>query len=255
MTRLHTEFCRLYHPDPAAAADAAPPQGMDAQGRVRALVLEVAAPADWEALKTVWAGVQTDLGWPAPAIAASGTDGLQLWFSLAEPLAAEAAHRLLDDLRQHYLPHLPARRLRLWPGADAEASLPHVPAQIDATGNWSAFVAPDLAPLFADTPWLDVVPGDDGQANLLCGLGSMSAAVLASAGPLLRPAPPAGNAPRQPPSPSLPPPEAGHTAGYHHLAAGPSEPARFLQSVMNDPAVPLALRIEAAKALLRLHQN
>jgi hypothetical protein len=28
------------------------------------------------------------------------------------------------------------------------------------------------------------------------------------------------------------------------------DPKRFLQEVMNDPTVPLALRIEAAKALL-----
>ena len=73
MTRLQTELERLYLAAPASLADA--------QGRVRALVLEAVLPASWDRLSAVWQGVQAELELPAPAIAVSGTDGVQLWFA------------------------------------------------------------------------------------------------------------------------------------------------------------------------------
>ena len=157
MNRLQTEWQRLYTSDTA--------------GTVRALVLELARPADWQALALMWHGVQTDLALPPPAIAVNGVDGLQLWFSLAEPVPAARAQVFLQGLRQRFLADVDARRVRLWPAADATAQplqghAAPVPALQDS-GNWSAFVAPDLVPVFGDTPWLDIPPNEEGQANLL----------------------------------------------------------------------------------------
>ena len=39
--------------------------GPGENGQVRALVLALARPADWEVLGRVWKGVQDELGWPA----------------------------------------------------------------------------------------------------------------------------------------------------------------------------------------------
>ena len=97
--RLQSERDRLYR-----AED---------DGRVRALVLALARPADWAALGRVWQGVQTDLGWPAPGIAVSGTDACQLWFSLAEPVPPAEAHALLEHLRTRYLADIPPHRVEL----------------------------------------------------------------------------------------------------------------------------------------------
>lgn len=213
MSRLATEFERLYGPFPA-----------DAQGRVRALVFEVAAPADWSVLAPVAQAVQEDLDLPAPAIAVSGTDGLQLWFSCAEAVTVDEAQAFLEALRVRYLSAVKATRVR------TPTARP-VPRE-QADGNWSAFIAPGLAPVFADTPWLDIPPSDEGQADLLAGLRSASAAQFAAAMARLVAVEP-DTLPSHPP------------AGAVH-----SEPATFLLQVMNDPTVPLALRIEAAKALM-----
>ena len=89
MNRLMSEWNRLYLlPGEALAAegidlDAAQAGLVDPRGRVRALVLELARPAAWEPLATVWRGVQADLELPAPAIAVSGVDGYQLWSAVA----------------------------------------------------------------------------------------------------------------------------------------------------------------------------
>ncbi|PXW97562.1 hypothetical protein C7444_104164 [Sphaerotilus hippei] len=252
MTRLQTEFRRLYLPRATAAAVTDPDQDglIDGQGEVRALVLELARPADWELLSRVWKGVQTDLDLPAPAIAVSGTDGLQLWFSLSEPPGLAPALAFLDALRCRYLPEVAAPRVRLLPEVDA-AGMPvrharPVPALDERTGNWSAFVAPDLAPLFAETPWLDLPPGDDGQASLLGRLASIDPPAFAAA--LARLQPSAPPAPAVHPIPAPVDPDPAPTS--RPPGAAPSEPERFLLAVMNDETVPLALRIEAARALL-----
>jgi hypothetical protein len=229
MNRLHSELQRLYllpTTDAAGSAQAA---------AVRALVLELARPAEWGELSKVWRGVQADLALPPPAIAVSGTDGLQLWFSLAEPVSASEGADFLARVRARYLAHIAPERLRVWPSAaDPLRSPAPVPALHEATGNWSAFVAPDLAPVFADTPWLDIPPGEDGQADVLARLESIKPAALAAAMQRLQPLAPQ-EAPRAMPG----------TADAPDL-----DPARFLQQVLNDASVPLGLRIEAAKALL-----
>ena len=260
MNRLQAEFQRLYLPDPdpdrGYGPGAAPSGLVDAQGRVRALVLELARPADWDTLAKAWQGVQLDLGLPAPAIAVSGVDGIQLWFSLAEAVSATQAQAFLQTLRLRYLPDVAPHRVVLMPAPDASSptgAVLHVrpvPAQQAPTGHWSVFVAPDLAPVFADTPWLDSAPNDDGQANLLRGLRSITPAEWAAAGAQSlsvagRPVAGLPDADTHTASAVANPPVPVQPTG----AVG-TDPRQFLLSVMNDPSVSLALRIEAAKALL-----
>ena len=221
MNALQTERHRLYFaPD----------------GLVRALVLELARPADWDLLSSLWRGVQTDLAFPAPGIAVSGVDGYQLWFSLAEPVPALEGAVFLEALRRHYLGPVAASRISLAPSLaapDAQPAMPVPGQQQGASGHWSAFVAPDLAPIFADEPWLDQLPSPDAQASVLARLQSIKPAAFAAALLRLRPA-------AEPALPSQAP-----------VAAGPQlAPKAFLLAVMNDPALDMNLRIEAAKALL-----
>ena len=239
MNRLQSEWYRLYQPD-APGKDAGEPGLIDAGGQVRAMVLEVAGPADWEAVARVWQGVQVDLDLTAPAIAVSGIDGHQLWFSLLEPVPVAQAHAFLDAVRMRYLGDIAPERVRLLPAI--EAAVPRhagtVPALQAQSGCWSAFVAPDLAPMFADTPWLDIEPSQDGQADLLSGLQCIKSAdfrkALERLGPVTTPATT----------------DAGPVATGSASKYACSDPRRFLLDVMNDDAVALELRVEAAKALL-----
>lgn len=237
MNRLQSELQRLYLLPASGPAEAAESRLTGVHGEMRAMVLELARPADWEALGQVWRGVQADLQLPAPAIAVSGTDGLQLWFSLQEAVSPSRAAAFLAQLQSRYLPGIAPARLRAMPSATQppwQAAL--VPAQQAATENWSAFVAPDLAPVFADTPWLDIPPGIEGQADLLARLKPIKPAALDEAMQRL-----------QPVDAALP--EA--TRPSAHLGEKPDlDPRHFLQQVLNDETVALALRIEAAKALL-----
>lgn len=216
MTRLQSEIARLYGTPPGEGDTA-----------VRAVVLELARPADWPRLAQLWQGVQADLGWPAPAIAVNGVDGYQLWFSLAQPLPPAEAHSLLGRLCQRYLGDIAPERLRLIAGHP-----PPTPRQV-AADAWSAFVTSDLAAVFADTPWLDLPPGEDAQAELLGRLSPIPAQDLRAlrAEPVVHAATVAATAPAP--------------------RASDDEARQFLLSVMRDPAVALALRINAAKALLR----
>jgi hypothetical protein len=234
MQRLINDIERLYL---VASTDM---RLVDPDGAVRAMVLEVVQPTNWDALSEVWHGVQMELELPAPAIAVSGRDGLQLWFSLETAIPARRAHAFLEALRTRFLAHVPAARVRLWPSlAEPAQHAALVPAFQADSGNWSAFVAPDLAAIFSDAPWLDVEPGEDGQAALLRSLQSIKPAAFDAA-------------------------EAGMRASAAALAQAAvaardtgaaatdctDDPRRFLLRVMNDETVALALRIEAAKALL-----
>lgn len=217
MNRLQSELQRLYR-SPAGS------------GLTRAMMLELARPADWEQLARIWRGVQGELALPAPAIAVSGGEGFQLWFSLAEPTPAARALALLEGLCRRYLPEVASTRLLL--ATDAEAALPPRRRQPD---QWAAFVAPDLAPVFADTPWLDIPPSDEGQADLLSALAGIAPAAFEAALARLAPSPAAV------PCAPAPLPQQGAAA---------LEPRQFLLQVMRDESAPLALRVEAATALL-----
>jgi hypothetical protein len=243
MNRLQQELQRLYVPPPGARQDPRPDAQslVDAQGRVRALVLELARPADWAALSAVWGGVQADLALPAPAIAINGSDGCQLWFSLQQPVPVPQAGAFLDALRRSYLGDIAPARVATLPALDiTSASAPlharPVPALQADSGVWSAFVAPDLVPMFVDEPWLDVSPNPDGQAQLLAPLKSIQPAEFELALQRLRPA--------------AVPAAAGPASNDPAQATGSLDPRRFLLDVMNNDSLDLALRIEAAKALL-----
>ncbi|MBT9489800.1 MAG: hypothetical protein IV093_20015 [Rubrivivax sp.] len=218
MNRLPDELQRLYpRSDPSAEPSA--------------LVLGVSGPSAWQSLVAVWKGVQSDLGLPAPAITVNGRNGLQLWFSLQQPVGSGPGQAFLDGLCRRYLADLPASRI-------STVAAP-VPALQPDTGVWSAFIAPDLAPVFEDTPWLDSQPGDDGQAGLLARLQRMPLAAFEAALAALVGAS------------AAPGPVASEAAPARPKGDPPADAARqFLLGVMNDGNAPLALRIEAAKALL-----
>ena len=243
MNRLQRELQRLYRPHVDAGQD----PGLDTrrigdvQGRVRAMVLELARPADWAALSAVWGGVQADLALPAPAIAVNGSDGCQLWFSLVEPVPAPQAAEFLDALRRRYLGDCDPGRVSMLPAPDTASARPlrhagPVPALQADSGLWSAFVASDLVPMFVDEPWLDMPPNPDGQAQLLAPLKSILPAAFEGAlqrlGPTAVPATPV------------------QAANASTPAAASHDPKRFLLDVMNNDSLEWALRIEAAKALL-----
>ncbi len=229
------------------------------------MVLELAKPAEWEQLSKVWRGVQSDLELPAPGIAVSGVDGFQLWFSLEQPIAADHARSFVQSLCSRYLPDIAPNRLRLTPVAATGTMLPAqvaptVPALQPRTGYWSAFVTADLAPIFADTPWVESAPSDDGQAGVLSHLASISAPAFDTACERLGLAQVRVEA-----SEALPlrsestalvdaavtsPEQPGTVQEQLSRSARELSPRQFLLQVMNDDQVALGLRIEAAKALL-----
>ena len=243
MSRLQQELQRLYGPqaDARLGLDLDARGLVDAQGRVRAMVLELARPADWASLSAVWGGVQADLALPAPAIAVNGREGCQLWFSLLEPVPVPQAAAFLEALRRRYLGEIAPVRVAMLPALDSASGGPPrharpVPALQADGGLWSAFVASDLAPMFADEPWLDMPPNPDGQAQLLAPLKSIPSGEFELALQQLRP------------TPCLATP--GLASNASAPAAASLDPKRFLLGVMNNDSLDLALRIEAAKALL-----
>jgi hypothetical protein len=207
------------------------------------LVLALTAPAGWAELAAVWRGVQAELDLPAPAIAVDGTAGCQLWFRLARAVPLEEARAVLAALCARWLAQVPPAAITLAPPAELAA-----PPREVAPGRWSAWVAADLAPLFADEPWLDHPPGAQAQAELWTRSTPVSAeawaALRARLLPSAPPAPAAGAAV------ALAVPAPAPAAGTAAAAEGDADARAFLRSVMRDPAAPLALRIEAAKALL-----
>lgn len=250
--RLLAAWQRLYLPTPHVnpAPGGSAPALLGPQGEVRALVLGLARPADWSALSAVWTGVQTELGLPAPAIAVDGQEACQLWFSVDAPIAASEAHAFLQGLCARHLAEVKPERLSLRPapGVTPDAPWQHaalVPAQQTGQADgacWSAFVAPDLAPVFADTPWLDIPPGDDNQAELLGHLQPMRRADFQQALAQLAPAPPpAATRPAATEAPTL----------ETTLASAQRTALGFLLGVVQDPSAALPQRIEAAKALLQ----
>lgn len=233
MSRLESELQRLYLLADVGEDGAAPPALIDAQGQVRAIVVELAHSVPWEQIAAFWHRVQDDAGLPPPALAVSGRDGFQLWFSVAVPVPLAQALEVVQWLGQQYGANVVPAQLRTWPTPQQQhAAL--VPAVQSATGYWSAFIVPGLGSMFADEPWLERAPSPEAQADLLQPLQSITPAAWSRMVQQCHRA-----APSTPMAlPAAAPNPAGADA-YH-----------FLHSVMNDVAVPLPLRIEAAKALL-----
>lgn len=244
MNRLEAELRRLYSLPAPGAFLGATVDVAAAEGRVRAMVLELAAPAPWDGLAKVVEAVQVDLQLPVPAIAVGG--GYQLWFSLADAVPAAEAAGFLQCLRARYFSEVAPERIALVPGA--AGGRVRVPPTQGPDGRWSAFVAPGLAPLFAEDPWLDVEPSADAQADLLSRVTSAGTQEFERAWERLR----GSGAPAADGNATGAASASGQRTGpgTHARAAGSEDPRAFLLGIMNDPAVALHLRIEAAKALL-----
>ena len=235
MNALETEFHRLYLVKDSTAVA---PGLMSEDGRVRAMVMELVRPADWSVVSAVWLRVQSDLNLPPPAIAVTGNDSYQLWFSLAEPVSAAEASFFLESLRQRFLSDISPEHISMLPTETRHAQL--VPALQQSTGLWSAFVAPDLAAIFADSPGLDVSPRVEAQANVLAPLESIKASVFEAIFDQVISDVERNSASQQSGTPVVPPSN----------KQCDSDAKRFLTEVMNDASVEMHLRIEAAKAIL-----
>ncbi len=159
-TVLSNQWARLM-----AGGDGA---GADAATGVRVVAWHVRA-ADSEWVSRVWLGAQNEAGLSAPAIAVDGSEGWLLCFALpsvpSAPPPAEAV-AVLRALIRAWLQQVgvtaspadaAAWRFTCWPSTRVADDVP-VPRQV-GPDRWSAFVAPDLVPVFAESPWLDCAPG------------------------------------------------------------------------------------------------
>jgi len=169
MTRLQSEWQRLYGLTAAVAcATAEPlPRLIDAQSQVRAMVLTLAQPAEWAALSAVWQGVQADLALPAPAIAVDGSQGYQLWFSLAEPVSALQAHAFVAALQARYLGHIAPARIGLWPGVDGGGDA--LASSTAATPAWPGRAAGQAGVAAVELASASPPPSTPGQSPMRAG--------------------------------------------------------------------------------------
>ncbi len=230
MNKLTREFQRLYLLPGQNA-----PQ-IDASAASRLLCLALSAK-DWPAAETLLQALSEDLELTLPALSVDG-EGFRLWLSFAEAIDAATGTRFVAALRQRYLPELPAERLRVLTG---QLTLP--PSALDDDGErWAAFIDPGMGSLFVDEPSLDFSPNPDKQAELLAGFTSIPTRAFAQALTRLE----AANAEiaGEKPTAAVHMPETAKTIGAY------PDPKSFLLAVMNEPGIPLAQRIEAAKALL-----
>lgn len=181
----------------------------------------------------------------------NGVDGYQLWFALDKPVDRQKGYAFLQALCRHYGVDNPQLRVRCFPGSRAQGPMDPsawepkaVPAvENPAEMHWSAFVAPGLAALLAQEPWLDHPPSPEAQADLLSRHSVMSTTAFEAALAVLEPsADTLLDIPRQAQ------PAHGQTARIQGYDAG--DPKGFLLAVMNDPSVPLIQRMDAAKSLL-----
>lgn len=219
------------------------------QGHTRTGVLGLRGPADWDAVLGVWQSVQADAGMPAPAIAVNGADAYLLWFSLQTPVPLVVMDGFLAALQASHWPEVAPQRVLRWPapvqGTAQTLASACVPAE-QGPERWSAFLAPDLARLFADTPWLDFPPSDASQADVLAALQSASPSVFDEACRRLQR--PAGGVPlaAQPTAAAL------QAAAVHTRAPGTAqaEAEAFLLQVMRDAAMEMPWRLQAAHSLL-----
>jgi len=253
MNKLSRELQRLYFLKDESLAGAV----VGLAGTVRTLIVCFRKSGDWSEAASLHELVQRELELPAPAVVVSGSDGFQVWFSLAEPVPVDQAVAFLAGLRQRYLAHLPETALAFHPqaGAMAGQEVALFPALCELTGRWSALIDPAMGGMFLEQAGLDMAPNPDRQADILAGLESIKADDFARAlGRLQAP----DEAPAEKPA-NAEHGECGETSSDAPVRDVPPEqglagrfdsPRDFLLAVMNDAAVPLPQRIEAAKALL-----
>ncbi len=149
---------------------------LNTQGLTRAMVIIFNKVGNhdedrhWTRLCSVANTLQSEFGFPAPAVSISGDHGYGLWLSLESPVAAEDAQKFVQLLHAAYFPdmELAADSVRI------PVELP--PCLHAATGMWAAFIDPGLGASFADEAWLEMAPPIAGQIALLKDLHSISAA-------------------------------------------------------------------------------
>ncbi|MEO7497085.1 MAG: hypothetical protein ABIT83_04265 [Massilia sp.] len=190
MHKLISELTRLYLPAGALTPEAmerqlrgqdvAPTGLVDSRGMTRAIVIafpkipEREDEAHWSLLCEVANALQADLGFPAPAVSISGSDGFRLWLSLAAPIPVALANQLLALLNKTYFPAMPLQ-------ADAGAPVALPPCLDPRTEKWAAFINPGLGASFAADAGLEMPPPLAGQIALLDSLHSIGEAQLQKA--------------------------------------------------------------------------
>ena len=228
-------------------------------GMARAMVVGFERAIDWEYAAKLYQTVCKDLELPAPAISVSGSDGYQLWFSLAEPLPIEQVRLFFNALRCVCLQDVAPGYLRFWPEAETlipvEPSLVNLPPALDEnSGKWSAFIDPCMGSMFVEEPGLEMAPTMDQQANLLSGFKSIKAndfrralsALQAQVEAALTLSDQAATRLQE----RAQSPNTYASSSLSNISGYFSDPKSFLLAVMNDSSAPTDHRIEAAKALL-----
>ena len=233
MNRLQREFGRLFGAPDASAESI---ELIDGDGRVTMLVVVIARSRDWQALAGLLDGLQEILGLQRPVVAVDGKAGFQVWLPLAEPVAPDVAVSFLLAVRRQFLGDIADADLALLPMLGGATRVRRIPALSAQSERWSAFIDPTMGSMFAEGGGLDFEPNPDRQAELLASVSPVEAADFVRALAVLSATDATAPASAE---------------GSNVAAIGRySEPRDFLLAVMNDANVPLALRVEAAKALL-----
>jgi len=217
MEKLIAELMRLFVQDGAAGPDllARQLQGEQVEtldllslaGLTRAIAIPFEKSKEnpdgdhWKQLCEAANALQTEHGFPAPAVSVTGL-GYCLWISLAAPIPNAQARQFVRRVRQAWLPG---------PAARVEVRTPPLPPCLDArSGHWAAFIHPGMGGSFLEEPWLDVAPPPLAQAAFLEGVESVAPerfaeafAALARPEPALPAAAPAAQA--TPTAPDAPP--------------------------------------------------
>jgi hypothetical protein len=233
MNRLQREFDRLFGA-PDASTDSIGLINSDSW--VKTLVITFARSRDWPTVAGLISSLQETLGLPLPAVAVDGKAGFQLWLPLVEPVTLETSASFLAALRRQYLGNIADNDLALLPQAGGPGSVRCIPALSAENDRWSAFIDPTMGGMFTDEGGLDFEPNPDRQADQLAGISPIEPTDFAAALAVLTAC--------EATTPALEDSASVTVIGRF------SEPRDFLLAVMNEPSAPLALRIEAAKALL-----
>lgn len=212
MDKLLSELTRLYLPPGALTAETlarraaggdAPAIGLcGPDGMARAAMIGFAPyrgqeeGAHWTRLCETANALQSELGFPAPAVSVCGSGGYGLWLSLAEAVPVAQWRTLLALLQQAYFADYPQ------PDDVVEAPVALPPCHHPERGMWSAFIHPGMGASFADGSGLEIAPPAAGQAAFLEGLHSIAPTELAAALAKLRPAAPAPVAAPAAPTPA-----------------------------------------------------
>jgi hypothetical protein len=218
MQKLVSELIRLYVPagviSPEELAQHIAGQASfafkldTADGLTRSMVIPFQKlPGDreeaqhWTRLCAVANALQSELGFPPPAVSISGANGYGLWLSLETAVPTAQAQRFLQLLRQAYFPEVELAVEAI----NAPVELP--PCLNQASGKWAAFIHPGMGASFAEESGLEMAPPLAGQAAFLEGLQSISEAQFRHALEVLQPSGGAEPARDLPAPERMPPPQ------------------------------------------------